>query len=37
MQTLTNLTDTISKLTLALNIHEKGLFISQLKLNPKSQ
>ncbi|KAH9658293.1 hypothetical protein KPL70_023432 [Citrus sinensis] len=37
MQTLTNLTETISKLTSTLTIHEKGKFPAQPELNPKSQ
>ena len=37
MQTLTNLTETISKLTYALTIHEKGTFPAQPEPNPKSQ
>ena len=37
MQTLTNLTETISKLTYALTVHEKGKFPAQLKANPKIQ
>ena len=37
MQTLTNLTETISKLTSTLTIHEKGKFPAQLEPNPKSQ
>ena len=37
MQTLTNLTETISKLTTALTIHEKGKFPAQPEPNPKSQ
>ena len=37
MQTLTNLTETISKLTSALTIHEKEKFPAQPKPNPKSQ
>ena len=37
MQTLTNLTETISKLTYALTMHEKGKFLVQHEPNPKSQ
>ena len=37
MQTLTNLTETISKLTYALIVHEKGKFAAQPEPNPKSQ
>ena len=37
MQTLTNLAETISKLTSALTMHEKGKFLAQPKANPKSQ
>ncbi|KAH9679686.1 hypothetical protein KPL71_026227 [Citrus sinensis] len=37
MQTLTNLTEAISKLTYALTIHEKGKFLAQPESNPKSQ
>ncbi|KAH9658012.1 hypothetical protein KPL70_023319 [Citrus sinensis] len=37
MQTLTNLTETISKLTSVLTIHEKGKFPAQPEPNPKSQ
>ena len=37
MQTLTNLTETIFKLTSAPTMHEKGKFPAQPKPNPKSQ
>ena len=37
MQTLTNLTETISKLTSALTMHEKGKFPAQPESNPKNQ
>ena len=37
MQTLTNLTETISKLTSALTLHEKGKFPAQPEPNPKNQ
>ena len=37
MQTLTNLIESVSKLTFALTMHEKGKFVVQLKPNPKSQ
>ena len=37
MQTLTNLTETISKLTSVLAIHEKGKFPAQPEPIPKSQ
>ena len=37
MQTLTNLTETISKLTSTLTMYEKGKFLAQPELNPKRQ
>lgn len=37
MQTLTNLTETNSKLTSALIIHERGKLPTQPEPNPKSQ
>ena len=37
MQTLTNLTKTVSKLISTLNMHEKGKLSIQSKPNPKSQ
>ena len=37
MQTLTNLTKTISKLTYSLTVHEKEKFHAQPKPNPKNQ
>lgn len=37
MQTLTNLTEIIFKLTSALTLHEKGKFPAQPKQNPKNQ
>ena len=37
MQTLTNLTEIVSKLTSALTMHEKGKFFTQPESSPKSQ
>ena len=37
MQTLTNLTEIVFKLTYTLNMHEKCKFSAQPKPNPKSQ
>ena len=37
MQTLNNLTETVSKLTLVLTMHEKCKFPAQPEPNPKSK